>query len=258
MIISIHRAFSVMILLTLALTFTGCATTSTKLPPEEPAMHSVADFPDEDILHNDPWEGFNRNMYKFNYNFDKYVFLPVLKGYEFIMPNFAQAGLTNFFNNINEVRTFYNSLFQAKGKKSLTTLGRFATNTTIGVLGLFDPATSLGMKRQKEDFGQTLGVWGVPTGPYLVLPVLGPGTARSATGFVVDTAAHAVIKDAVDLPRHCSHEDTCDDIITGLSALKVINNRQQQPFRYHDSGYAFEYELIQLISRESVELQVMK
>jgi phospholipid-binding lipoprotein MlaA len=259
MTISFRRIYPVMILLCLALTLAGCATTSTKLPPEVPAMHSVKEFADdEQILINDPWEGFNRSMYKFNYNFDKYFFLPVVNTYEFIMPTVAQTGVSNFYNNINEFRTFYNSLLQAKGKKALTTLGRFTTNTTIGILGLFDPATSFGMKRQTEDFGQTLGVWGVGTGPYLVIPVLGPGTARSATGFVFDSAVHTGVRNALDIPQHFNPEKDGENLLTGLTVLKAIDNRHQQSFRYHDSGYPFEYELVQFLYRQSREMQVMK
>jgi phospholipid-binding lipoprotein MlaA len=224
-----------------------------------PAMHSAKEFADdEQILPNDPWEGFNRSMYKFNYNFDKYFFLPVVNSYEYIMPTVAQTGVSNFFNNVNEIRTFYNSLLQAKGKKSMTTLGRFVTNTTIGIGGLFDPATSFGMKRQTEDFGQTLGVWGVPSGPYLVVPVLGPGTVRSTSGFVVDSAVHAAIRNAIDIPEHFKPEKDGENILTALTVLKAIDNRHQQPFRYHDSGYPFEYELVQFLYRQSREMQVMK
>jgi len=259
MTISIRRACPVMIILTLALTLAGCATTSSKLTPEVPAMHSVKDFADdENILPNDPWVDFNHSMYKFNYNFDKYFFLPVVNGYEYIAPVPVQTGVSNFFNNINEVRTFYNSLLQAKGEKALITFSRFLTNTTLGIGGLFDPATHFDLKRQTEDFGQTLGVWGVPAGPYLVVPVLGPGTVRSTSGFVVDTAVHGAIKTAIDLPQYFSPESNGEDLLTALTVLKTIDNRHQQPFRYHDSGYAFEYELVQYLFRQSRELQVMK
>ncbi len=101
------------------------------------------------------------------------VFLPVVNGYEYITPVPVQTGVSNFYNNINEVRTFYNSLLQAKGEKSLITFSRFLTNTILGIGGLFDPATYFDLKRQNEDFGQTLGVWGVGAGPYLV--ITGPG-----------------------------------------------------------------------------------
>ncbi|HEY5975439.1 MAG TPA: VacJ family lipoprotein [Geobacteraceae bacterium] len=256
MTISIRRAYPVMIFLYLALNLAGCATTTANLPPEQPAMHSVQEFADdEQILVNDPMEGYNRSIYKFNYNFDKYFFLPVVNTYEFILPTFAQTGVSNFFNNINEFRTLYNSLFQAKGEKALTTLGRFLTNSTIGIGGLFDPATSFGMKRQNEDFGQTLGVWGVDAGPYFVLPLLGPGTVRSAGGFVVDSGIHYAAKSIIDLPKRIDHGD---EVIAGLTVLKAIDNRHQQSFRYHDTGYPFEYELVQFLFRQSRELQVMK
>ena len=188
-----NRAYSLVTVFSLTFVLAGCATTTASLPPVQPAMHTVAEV-DEVVVAanarvNDPWQGFNRSMYKFNYNFDKYFFLPVVSGYEFITPTFAQTGVSNFFNNIREVPTFYNSLLQLKGGKAVTTAGRFVTNTTIGILGLFDPATSLGMARQNEDFGQTLGVWGVGTGPYVVLPVLGPNTVRSAGGYIFDSAA---------------------------------------------------------------------
>ena len=259
MTISIRRAYPVMIILTLALTLAGCATTSSKLPPEEPAMHSVAEFADdEQILVNDPWEGYNRSMYKFNYNFDKYVFLPVVNTYEFILPTFAQTGVSNFFNNIGEGRTLYNSLLQAKGTKAMITFGRFLTNTTIGIGGLFDPATSFGLKRQNEDFGQTLGVWGVGTGPYFVMPILGPGTVRSASGFVVDTAVHSAVVAGVKNQFTGMSDGTKNTIQNSLGVMKAIDNRHQQPFRYHEHGYPFEYELVQFLFRQSREMQVMK
>jgi phospholipid-binding lipoprotein MlaA len=258
MTISIRRAYPVMILLYLALALSGCATTAT-LPSEVPAMHSVKEFADdENILVNDPWEGFNRSIYRFNYNADKYVLLPVVNGYEFITPTFVQTGVSNFYNNVGEGRTLYNSLLQAKGKKALTTFGRFVTNTTIGIGGLFDPATSFGMRRQNEDFGQTMGVWGVPTGPYFVMPLLGPGTVRSAGGFAVDTVVHSVAVSVFKDQFHGMSDGTKNTIQNSLGVLKTIDNRHQQAFRYHDTGYPFEYELVQFLYRQSREMQVRK
>jgi phospholipid-binding lipoprotein MlaA len=258
MTISIRRAYPVMIILYLALALAGCATTST-LPPEVPAMHSNSEFADdEQILANDPMEGYNRSMYKFNYNFDKYFFIPVVDAYEFVLPTFAQTGVTNFFNNINEGRTFYNSLFQAKGKKAMITAGRFVTNTTLGIGGLFDPASNMGMRRQTEDFGQTLGVWGVGHGPYFVLPVLGPGTTRSAAGFVADTAIHSAVITAVKNSTTGMSDGQKNVIANSLATLKAIDNRHKMAFRYHDTGYPFEYELVQFLYRQSREMQVYK
>ena len=250
MIVTIRRAFPLLSALYLALTLVGCAATQPTRPPVEPAMHTVSEIDDEYIARvPDPFEGFNRRMYKFNYHFDKYIFLPVVNSYEFITPTFVQTGVSNFFNNIGEIRTFYNSLLQAKGGKALTTAGRFLTNSTIGIVGLFDPATGMGMKQQDEDFGQTLGYWGVDDGPYLVLPVLGPGTVRSAGGFAVDSGVHTVIADAVDLD---------DGIQTAGTVMKAIDARHRQPFRYYASGYPFEYYVVRFLYREKRELAAMK
>ncbi len=250
MIVTIRRAFPVLTALYLVLNLVGCASTRPARPPEEPAMHTVREIDDEYVARvDDPWEGFNRSMYRFNYNFDKYLYLPVVNSYEFITPLFVQTGVTNFFNNIGEIRTFYNSLLQAKGGKAMTTAGRFLTNSTIGIVGLFDPATNMGIKRQDEDFGQTLACWGVDTGPYLVMPVLGPGTVRSTSGFAVDSGVHSAIAKAVDLD---------DDIQTAGTVLKAIDARHKQPFRYYESGFPFEYNMVRFLYREKRELAAMK
>jgi phospholipid-binding lipoprotein MlaA len=218
------------------------------------ALHTVDEIDDERIAvaGEDPWEGFNRNMYKFNYRLDKYFLLPIVSGYEFITPTLLQKGVSNFFNNIGEFRTMYNSLLQAKGEKFLMTFGRFLTNSTIGLGGLFDPATSLGMARQNEDFGQTLAVWGADSGPYLVMPLLGPGTVRSAGGFMVDSLAHYGVSSAIGVDKTLGSAKT---LVTGL---KAIDNRHQQPFRYYGSDFPFEYEMVRFLYRQKRELEVMK
>ena len=257
MTVTFRRVYPVIITLYLALTLAGCATTTANLPPEQPAMHSVSEVDDAVVatIDGDPWTGFNHNMYNFNYRLDKYFLLPIVTGYEFITPSFLQTGISNVFKNIGEVRTLTNSIFQLKGEKSLITLGRFVTNSIIGLGGLYDPATPLGMARQDEDFGQTLGYWGADSGPYLVLPALGPGTVRSASGFVVDSGIHYAIKSAIDLPKYVRRGD---DILAGVTVLKVIDNRHSQPFRYYDSGYPFEYELVKFLYRQKRELAVLK
>jgi phospholipid-binding lipoprotein MlaA len=256
MTITIRRVYPTLLALCLALTLAGCATTAPLLP-EEPAMHSIAEFAgDEPVADvNDPWESFNRKMYKFNYHFDKFVFLPVVNSYEFITPTFVQTGVSNFFSNIGEIRTLYNSLLQAKGMKSLTTLGRFVTNSTIGIGGLFDPATSLGMTLQNEDFGQTLGVWGAGSGPYLVLPVFGPNTVRSASGLAVDSGIRYGIVAAIDPFPNYQHIGLAK---TGVALLEAIDQRHQQKFRYYESGYPFEYYIVRFLFREKRELAVLK
>jgi len=250
--------YAAMFTLCLLFSFAGCAATNANLPAEVPAMHTVEEFNDDErvaYVSEDPWEGFNRKMYRFNYNFDKYVFLPAVSGYEFVTPGFVRTGVSNFFNNVYEFRTLYNSLFQLKGKKALTTFGRFATNSTVGIGGLFDVAELFGIKRQNEDFGQTLGYWGVGTGPYLVLPILGPNTVRSASGYAVDGGIRYAIISSID-PFENVENGTA--IQAGITVLETVNLRQQQKFRYYGSGYPFEYDMVRFLYRQSREFLIMK
>jgi len=237
----------------------GCATTANR-PPVEPAMHSIAEFGDDErmLYVDDPWEGFNRTMYKFNYRFDKYVFLPVVNTYEFILPTFVQTGISNVFNNIGEVKTLYNSLFQLKGTKALTTLGRFVTNSTIGIGGLFDPATSFGLTRYEEDFGQTLGKWGVGTGPFVVLPVLGPNTARSTGGLVFDSGVRYAITTSIFNSVGGMSDGTESTIKNSITAVEAIDTRHKQSFRYYKSGYPFEYYMVRYLFKQQREFAIMK
>ena len=256
--VTLCRLYPIMLALYLALSLAGCATTNANLPPEVPAMHAASEFNDDErIAHSDhdPWEGFNRSMYRFNYNFDRYVFLPVVKGYEYVTPTFVQTGISNFFDNIYEFRTLYNCLLQLEGGKALTTLGRFATNSTIGIGGLFDVADNFGLKREYGDFGQTLGVWGVGAGPYLVLPILGPNTLRSAAGYGVDAGIRYAIITAIDPFKNV---DNGTLILAAITGLEATNLRHKQKFRYYESGYPFEYYMVRFLYRESRELLITK
>lgn len=255
---AICRVYPVIVALHLLLSLSGCATTTTaKLTPEVPAMHSVSEFSDDEQVGHiaDPWEGFNRSMYKFNYHFDRYFFLPVVSGYEFITPTFIQKGVSNFFANIGEIRTLYNSAFQLKGKKFFTTFGRFLTNSTIGIGGLFDPATSFGLKKQSEDFGRTLGYWGLDTGPYLVVPVLGPNTLRSTGGFAVDAGIRYAAIVAIDPFENVNSGNV---ILAGIETLEAVDMRHREKFRYYESGYPFEYYMVRFLYNKQVELLLTK
>lgn len=141
----------------------------------------------EQIDNPDPWENFNRKVYQFNVKLDKHFLKPVAKGYKKVTPDSLEKGIGNFFSNLGEVPTVINDLAQLKIKKAGKDTGRFLLNSTVGLLGFFDVAENMGMPQQKEDFGQTLGFWGVPTGPYLVLPILGPSTIRDGSGRAVDS-----------------------------------------------------------------------
>ncbi|MBD2858497.1 VacJ family lipoprotein [Spongiibacter sp. KMU-158] len=134
----------------------------------------------------DPWEGLNRKIFEFNDAADRYVLRPVAKGYKEVTPSVVDQSIGNFFNNLEELRNFGNGILQAKPSVAGLAVGRFLINTTIGVLGLFDVAGNIGLERHSEDFGQTLAVWGVESGPYLVIPFFGPSTLRDGVGRGVD------------------------------------------------------------------------
>ena len=176
-------------LLALLVLMAGCATAPVQQEPIIPAKITI---PENEVPQKqqafyvyDPWEGMNRRIYNFNAVFDEYVFLPVVRAYEFVLPKFAQTGVTNFFNNLGEINNLMNSLLQGKIVKVFNTFGRIAMNTTVGIGGLIDVATYEGVKRENEDFGQTLGFYGIGPGPYLILPVAGPFNLRDASGWVV-------------------------------------------------------------------------
>jgi phospholipid-binding lipoprotein MlaA len=134
----------------------------------------------------DPWESVNRKVFWFNDHLDIYVIEPAAKAWDFVLPKRVQTSVSNFFANVRFPVHVANNLLQGKIQGAATEVGRFAVNTTAGVAGFFDPATSLGMPPHPEDFGQTLGVWGLCPGPYLVLPILGPSTVRDGGGILVD------------------------------------------------------------------------
>jgi len=140
----------------------------------------------------DPIEKVNRGMFKFNDLIDRIVLKPLSQGYVAVMPKKGQVMVSNFFDNALYADTILNDFLQGKGSQGASDLGRFVVNTTLGIGGFFDPATSFGMEKHQEDFGQTLGVWGASQGAYLVLPIYGPNTVRDAPGLAVSTATSAV------------------------------------------------------------------
>lgn len=135
----------------------------------------------------DPWEGFNRAIFSFNDTLDTYALKPLAQGYEKVTPEFLQDGIHNVFGNIGEVGNLSNNLLQGKLHDAGVDSSRLIFNTSFGVLGFFDVATKMGLRRNDEDFGQTLGAWGVQSGPYLVLPLMGPGSVRDTAGRIPDS-----------------------------------------------------------------------
>ena len=135
---------------------------------------------------DDPWIGYNRVMFDINDTIDAYTLKPIAIGYKAVTPSFIRTGVHNFFNNVSDTRNFANNLLQGKVRDAGVDTTRFILNTTLGVVGVFDVATAMGLQANDEDFGQTLGVWGVPNGPYVVLPLLGPSTVRDSVGKLPD------------------------------------------------------------------------
>jgi phospholipid-binding lipoprotein MlaA len=220
------------------------------------AMWEVSAIVREDVQYPidvyDPMEGFNRRVYKFNAQFDEYVFLPVVRGYETVMPDYVEDRISNFFNNVLDIRNLINSALQLKGQTTLTTGGRFLINTILGIGGLWDHATGWGLPQQPEDFGQTLGHYGVGDGPFLVLPIFGPSNVRDTAGFGVDLAARYF---------YLSVPLGLDDSTAGALAYTLSNSidtRHQLHFRYYQTGSPFEYDLVRLLYTKKRELDIGK
>ena len=179
-----HRFFCQFLAGLLTLFLVGCAT----IP--EGQVRSKAD----------PWEALNRNVYVFNTNLDDYVVRPLTKVYEFAVPEIVRSRFSNAFANVGDVFTAVQQLLQGKPKTALDDLIRVFVNTTIGLGGIFDVATEAGLEKHKEDFGQTFGVWGIPSGPYVVLPILGPSSLRDAFGWVADLNTDILINQIDNVP----------------------------------------------------------
>lgn len=161
----------------------------------------------------DPLEPFNRKVYAFNDVFDRFLLKPIAKGYDRLTPNVVRQGIGNFFSNLGYTTVILNGFLQGKPVQGLQDTGRLVLNTTIGIGGIVDVATGAGLEEHEEDFGQTLAVWGVPRGPYLVLPFMGPSTLRDAPATAVDffTEGERLIDDS-------SIEDK-------LTILEIIDTR---------------------------------
>ncbi|MBP0049482.1 VacJ family lipoprotein [Marinobacterium sp. AK62] len=140
----------------------------------------------------DPLEGFNRSIYAFNEKLDRYAVKPLAKSYRYITPDIAETAVSNFFDNIGDVGSLVNNLLQFKFEAAGQTAARLAFNTTFGIGGLIDFASYAGVKEHPEDFGQTLGYWGVESGPYLVLPFFGPSNVRDGVSLFVDASIDPV------------------------------------------------------------------
>jgi len=220
-----------------------------KLPPEiaaQPQLAEAARAPSVIDVY-DPLEPLNRAIYNFNAGFDRYIFLPIVRAYEFVTPEFVQDRISDFFDNIQEIPTFANNVLQLKADAA----GRSATRLIINTMftaGLFDLAGARGVPRVPEDFGQTLGHWGAGPGPFLVIPVLGPSNLRDATGIAADAALLWLITPA-ELSDSLAYNFT-------RFGLQLIDTRHRTAFRYFETGSPFEYDLVRLIYTEKRKLDI--
>lgn len=188
--------------------------------------------------HKDPIEGFNRAMFAFNEGLDTVIIKPVAQGYDAVMPTPVRTGVANFFGNIGDFFIGVNNLLQGKPAEAVSDIGRVLVNSTIGILGLIDVASDLGMDKHEEDFGQTFGRWGVGDGAYVVIPVFGPRTLRDTAGLVLDMAADPVANlDHVPTRTSLSVLRLVDTRAGLLPADKVIEEAALDKYSYVRDGY---------------------
>jgi len=219
--------------------------------PQRPVEQYVDSDVEYAIDIYDPFEGMNRSIYKFNAKFDRYLFLPVVNGYRAVTPDYVEDRVSDFFGNVADLRNLINSVLQLKGERSLKTGFRLVTNTTLGVLGLWDVADAWwDVEPQREDFGQTLGHYGMGQGPYLVLPIFGPSSLRDTTGLVADTVMFNAI-DPFNLDDHEKRE-------IAYRLMNAIDTRHNVGFRYYESGSPFEYELVRQLVTMGRKLEIEK
>ena len=208
-------------------------------PPGEP-LDPFAGAEEGNGEEYDPWEPVNSNIFEFNLKVDRYVLKPVAKGYNFIMPDMVQVGISNVFSNLRFAPRFLNNVFQGKLKGAGIEVGRFLINSTVGLAGFFDLATKVNLVTPEEDFGQTLGFYGVKPGPYLVLPLLPPFTVRDFVGYVGDVFLNPInwmvvpIIEVDDVPSVIEHKNrmTTSIIQTGSRVGEVVNERSRNLEKY--------------------------
>lgn len=200
----------------------------------------------------DPWQGFNRTMYGFNDGLDRAILKPAAKGYKAVAPNFVDTGVRNFFENLDDISVAGNNFLQGKVTNSFSDIGRLVVNSTIGILGLFNVASLMGLKKHNEDFGQTLGACGIDSGPYIMWPIFGPSTLRDSPSLVVDRVLlnpltyveikageriAAIVLDTVSVRAGLlSLEETVDEISTDKYTFIREAYLDRREFLVHDGS----------------------
>ncbi len=216
------KALRHLMIVVLALLMTACASTQT-----------TSNDP------RDPFENYNRSMFSFNTSLDENVIKPVATGYADYVPSFIRTAIGNFFGNLGDVWTALNNYLQGKPRDGTSDVGRVAFNSTFGLLGLIDVATPMGLPKHDEDFGQTLGVWGVKSGPYLVLPFFGSSTVRDGVAKPVDL----FYGDALNYVGNQSFENSSrvvrivDDRAAFLGSSSLMEGAALDPYQFYRDAY---------------------
>ena len=208
-------------------------------PPDEP-LDPFARTDEGAGEEYDPWEPMNTNIFEFNRQVDRFVLKPVAKGYNFVMPDLVQVGISNIFSNLRFAPRFLNNVFQGKLKGAGIEVGRFLINSTVGLAGFFDLAKKVDLVTSEEDLGQTLGFYGVKPGPYLVLPMFPPFTVRDFVGYVGDVFLNPInwlvvpIIEVNNVPSVIAHKNrmTSSLIQTGSRVGEIINERSRNLEKY--------------------------
>lgn len=261
-----------LILFCLILLLSGCATSLKKVDPDlalapkgfiAPVSRAPvtaanrkkeADLEFLDVY--DPWNSMNRYIYSFNAQFDRAIYLPFVDVYTTILPVPVRKGVTNAINNLNEVKSFTNGILQASCDRTFTAFSRFLINSSVGILGIMDLASDWGIKSKETGFGDTLGVWGIPKGPYAVLPFLGPSNVRDTVGWTGDFALLWYEMNWVYDLAGVKEGRTAIGI--SEATIRGLNLRANVPFRYYQTGSPFEYDLIRFLYSKKRELDMEK
>ncbi len=186
----------------------------------------------------DPLEPFNRAVFQFNDKLDQAVLQPVARGYRAVVPSLARTGVTNFFSNLDDLWIGVNNLLQGKITDGAVDFERFTFNSIFGILGFVDVATAMDLPKHNEDFGQTLGRWGLATGPYLVLPVFGPSNFRDGFGFSIDSTAD-IVRNLDNVPtRNTLYATRAVNTRTNLlDATRVVEEAALDKYRFLRDAY---------------------
>lgn len=201
-------------------------------------VSGCATAPGKKVDVRDPWEGMNRSVYSFNDKLDQVALKPLAKAYVNVLPSPVRTGVRNFFGNLGDVWTTANSVLQLKGQAAVESAMRVVVNTTFGLGGLLDVATEMRLPKYKEDFGQTLAYWGMPSGPYVVLPVLGPSTLRDTAALPVDMQGDLVQQISDTSTRTSLTVLHATDIRAGLlQATDVVKDAALDPYSFVRDAY---------------------